>query len=141
MEDWVIWLIAAGALGVGEILTASFFLGPVALAAVPAAIVALAGANAAIQLAVFIVGTLASLVVIRPIAKRHLITPPRIRTGTAALQGESAVVLEPVDRDRGQVKLAGEVWTARAFVEEESFEVGRRVHVVKIEGATALVDD
>jgi membrane protein implicated in regulation of membrane protease activity len=141
VEDWVIWMIAAGALAVGEIVSMGFFLGPVAIAALIGAAVAAAGVGVGGQLAVFVVATVASLAVLRPVARRHLITPPRIRTGTAALQGESAVVLEPVDRDGGQVKLGGEVWSARAFVEGEAFAEGARVRVVRIVGATALVDE
>ena len=83
--------------------------------------------------------SLASLLVLRPIARRHLRTPGQLRTGTAALIGRPAVVLERVDRDGGQVKLAGEVWSARAYDDDEAFEPGARVEVMKIDGATALV--
>jgi membrane protein implicated in regulation of membrane protease activity len=141
VEDWVIWMIAAGALAVGEILSLSFFLGPIAVAAVVASAVALAGGGLAIQLVVFILASAASLLVLRPIARRHLRTPAQLRTGTAALVGAEAVVLERVDRDRGQIKLAGEIWTARAFDEDEVLEEGARVRVMQIEGATALVSD
>ena len=51
------------------------------------------------------------------------------------------MVLERVDRDGGQIKLAGEMWTARAFDEDEVLEPGARVQVMQIEGATALVSD
>lgn len=139
MEDWVWWMIAAGVLAVGEIATLGFFLGPIAIAAVTAAIVALVGGGLALQWIVFIAMSLASLLVLRPIATRHLRTPARLRTGTAALVGSQAVVLERVDRDGGQVKLAGEVWSARSYDEDESFEPGARVEVMKIDGATALV--
>ena len=139
MEDWVWWMVAAGILAVGEIATLSFFLGPIAIAAVLAALAALAGADLAIQLVVFIVASIATLVFIRPIAVRHLKTPPRIRTGTAALVGAAAVVLERTDGNGGQVKIGGEVWSARAFDDDEVFEPGERVDVLKIDGATALV--
>ena len=139
MDEWVWWMIAAGVLAVGEIATLGFFLGPIAIAAVTAAIVALVGGGLAIQWTVFIVMSLASLLVLRPIAARHLRTPAQLRTGTAALVGSQAVVLERVDRDGGQVKLAGEVWSARAYDEDEAFEPGARVEVLKIDGATALV--
>jgi membrane protein implicated in regulation of membrane protease activity len=139
MEDWVWWMIAAGVLAVGEIATLGFFLGPIAIAAVAAAIVALVGGGLAVQWIVFIVMSLASLLVLRPIATRHLRTPAQLRTGTAALVGSQALVLERVDRDGGQVKLAGEVWSARSYDEDESFEPGARVEVMKIDGATALV--
>jgi membrane protein implicated in regulation of membrane protease activity len=139
MDEWVWWMVAAGALAVGEIVTMGFFLGPIALAAVAAAIVALAGAEAAVQWVVFIAMSAASLLVLRPIARRHLRTPARLRSGTAALVGARAVVLKRVDGDGGQVKIGGEVWTARAFDEDHSYEPGERVEVLKIDGATALV--
>ena len=140
MPAWVIWAIAAVALAVGEIATPGlFFLGPVALAAVAAAMVAVLGGGAAVQLVVFIVGALASLATIRPIARRHLQMPARLRTGTAALVGARALVLERIDRHGGRVRIGGEVWSARAFDETQVIEPGTSVEVVKIEGATALV--
>jgi membrane protein implicated in regulation of membrane protease activity len=141
MEAWVIWMVAAGVLAVGEILSLSFFMGPIAVAAVLAAVAALAGGGLAVQLIVFIDASIASLAVLRPIARRHLHTPAQIRTGTAALIGARAVVLERVDRDGGAVKLAGEVWTARAYDDDEVLEPGQRVQVMQIDGATALVAD
>jgi membrane protein implicated in regulation of membrane protease activity len=141
MEEWVWWMIAAGVLAVGEIFTLSFFLGPIAVAAVAAAIVSLVGAGLGIQWIVFIAVSLASLAVLRPIARRHLRTPAQIRTGTAALVGSRAVVLDRVDGDGGQVKIGGEVWSARSFDEDHVFEQGARVEVLEIKGATALVSD
>ena len=139
MDEWVLWMIAAGFLAAGEIFTMGFFLGPIAIAAVLSGLVALAGAGLAIQWVVFIVASLGSLLVLRPIARRHLRTPPRIRTGTAALVGGPATVLERVDSRGGQVKIGGEVWSARAYDEDGSFEPGTRVEVMQIDGATALV--
>ena len=139
MEDWVWWMIAAGGLAVGEIFTMGFFLGPIAVAAVLAAVVSAIGAGMAVSWIVFIVASLASLLVLRPIARRHLISPPRIRTGTAALVGGPATVVERVDANGGCVKIGGEIWTARAYDEDDSFEPGARVEVMKIDGATALV--
>jgi membrane protein implicated in regulation of membrane protease activity len=139
MEDWIWWMIAAGVLAVGEIATMGFFLGPIAVAAVLAAIVGAIGAGVAIQWVVFIAASLGSLLVLRPVARRHLRTPPGIRTGTAALVGGPATVLERVDRSGGQVKIGGEIWSARSYDEDDSFEPGARVEVMKIDGATALV--
>ena len=140
MAAWVIWAIVAVGLAVGEILTPGlFFLGPVALAAVAAAAVAAAGAGLGISLAVFIVGSLASLAILRPIARRHLHMPARLRTGAAALVGSRGLAVERIDAHGGRVKIGGEVWTARAFDESQVIEPGARVEIVKIEGATALV--
>jgi membrane protein implicated in regulation of membrane protease activity len=140
MADWVGWGIAAVLLAVGEIFTPGlFFLGPVALAAVAAAVAALVGAALWLQAVVFVVGSFASLGLLRPIAKAHLSMPHAIRTGTAALEGARAVVVRRVDGQGGLVRIGGEDWSARAYVPDEVFEPGSQVEVARIEGATALV--
>jgi membrane protein implicated in regulation of membrane protease activity len=137
---WLVWSIVAILLAVGEIFTPGmFFLGPVALAAVAAAVVALVGLGVALQLLVFIAGAVGSVWLLRPIAKRHLHMPAALRTGTAALEGARAVVLQRVDVNGGRVRIGGEEWSARSYMEDQVFEPGARVEVVKIEGATALV--
>jgi membrane protein implicated in regulation of membrane protease activity len=136
----VLWLIAAVLLAIGELLTPGlFFLGPVAVAAVGAAITAGIGGGIVLQLIVFIAVSVASLAFLRPIARRHVHMPELMRTGTAALVGKKAVVLQRVDANGGLVRIGGEDWSARAFFEEQTLEPGARVEVAKIEGATALV--
>lgn len=139
MPAWVIWLIVAAALAVGEVATLGLVLGFVAAGAVIAAVVALAGAGAVFQLIAFIAGAVALLGLLRPVATRHLRTPHAIRTGAAALVGARALVLERVDAQGGRVKIGGEVWSARSFDETQVIEPGATVEVFKIEGATALV--
>lgn len=139
MPDWLIWLLGSGALAIGEISTLAFVLGPIALAALVTAAAAALGGGLVVQLAVFIVASIASLAIVRPIAKRHLRMPAKVRSGTAALVGQSALVLERVDLHGGQIKLAGEVWTARAFEGAGTFDPGTTVQVVEIAGATAIV--
>jgi membrane protein implicated in regulation of membrane protease activity len=136
---WAIWLILAAVLGVAEVLTLTFFLGAVALAAVVAALVAVAGGNLLLQLAAFVGASALSVWLLRPVARRHVHTPPAIRTGTAALVGQRAVVLERVDEHSGRVRIGGEEWSARAFFEGQVIEPGTRVEVARIEGASALV--
>jgi len=139
VPDWVLWVVLAAALAIGEVLTLGFLLGLIALAAVLAGVVAALGAGVVVQLVVFIAASIASIALIRPIAQRHLRTPARLRTGTAALVGAKGVVTERVDDLSGQVKIGGEVWSARAFLDGQVLEPGARVEVAKIEGATALV--
>jgi membrane protein implicated in regulation of membrane protease activity len=140
MPVWLVWAIVAVLLAVGEIFTPGmFFLGPVALAAVAAGIVAAVGLGVVVQLLVFIGGSIASVWILRPIARRHLHMPAALRTGTAALEGARAVVVQRVDANGGRVRIGGEEWSARAYMDDQVFEPGARVEVVKIEGATALV--
>jgi membrane protein implicated in regulation of membrane protease activity len=140
MTGLILWAVAAVLLAIGELVTPGlFFLGPVAVAAVAAAVAAGLGGGVILQFLVFIAGSLASLAVLRPVARRHLHMPALARTGTAALVGTKALVLQRVDANGGRVRIGGEEWSARAFFDEQVLEPGKRVEVAKIEGATALV--
>jgi membrane protein implicated in regulation of membrane protease activity len=136
---WAVWIVLAAALAVGEVFTLTFLLGLIAAAALAAAVAAALGAGLVVQLIVFIAVSIASIALLRPIAKAHLRTPARLRTGTAALVGARAVVVERVDDDGGRVRIGGEEWSARSFVDGQVIEPGTRVEVAQIEGATALV--
>jgi len=136
----VVWIVIAVALAVGEVLTPGlFFLGPVAVAAAAAAVAAGLGAGSAWSIVVFLVGSLASLAVLRPIARRHVRLPALSRTGVDALVGRKALVTRRVDSVGGRVRIGGEEWSARTYLDGEVLEEGVTVDVVKIEGATALV--
>ncbi len=139
MDDWVLWLIAAVVLGAGEVLTTSFYLAPFAGGALAAMVASLAGLGIVPAAVVFLVVSVALLAALRPVARRHRQMPPSLRTGTAALVGRTATVVDRVAHDAGTVKLEGEVWTARSYDEDEVLEPGERVHVLEIRGATALV--
>jgi membrane protein implicated in regulation of membrane protease activity len=136
---FVVWIVAAVLLAIGEVLTpGAFFLGPVALAAGAAAVVALFAGGVASTI-VFIVAALLSLAVLRPIARRHVRMPQLTRTGTDALIGRKAVVTKRVDAAGGRVRIGGEEWSARAYLDDGVYAEGATVDVVRIEGATALV--
>jgi membrane protein implicated in regulation of membrane protease activity len=136
---FVAWVVAAVLLAIGEVLTPGlFFLGPVALAAAAAAIVALV-AGGIVSVIVFIVAALLSLAVLRPIARSHIRMPALSRTGTDALVGRRAVVTRRVDALGGRVRIGGEEWSARSYLDNEVYAEGTTVDVVRIEGATALV--
>jgi membrane protein implicated in regulation of membrane protease activity len=138
--SWLVWVLVAVALGVGELLTPGlFFLGPVALAAIAAAVAALLGAGTAGSTIVFIVCSVASLLILRPVAKQHVRLPAISRTGTDALVGRKAVVTRRTDVHGGRVRIGGEEWTARTYLDGEVIEEGQTVDVIQIEGATALV--
>jgi membrane protein implicated in regulation of membrane protease activity len=141
MQVWVIWLIAAGILGVGEMHQGGFYLAPFALGAAIAAIVSLLGAGAALSAVVFVATSTLVFATLRPVARRHRHLPPSIRTGAAALIGRPAIVLERIANDEGVgcVRIGGEVWTARSYDDDEVIDAGERVEVVEIRGATALV--
>ena len=140
MVSWIVWLIVAAVLGVAELLTMTFAFGLIAIAAVVAAVVGAFHLDLGVQLAAFVAAAGAGLVFIRPVAIRHLKQPPELRTGAAALVGRSAIVLQEVNEHSGRVRIDGEEWTSRPYLDETLvIPIGARVDVMQIKGATALV--
>ncbi|MCW7944665.1 membrane protein [Streptomyces hygroscopicus] len=139
IDAWLWWLIGAAGLGIGLVITAMPELGMLAVGAIAAAVVGGLGGDAVLQVVVFAVVSVALIAVVRPIAARHGAQRPQLATGIDALKGRQAVVLERVDGNGGRIKLAGEIWSARALNTELTYEVGQEVDVVDIEGATAIV--
>lgn len=140
MVSWIVWLIVAAVLGVAELVTMTFAFGLIAVAAVVAAVVGAFHIDLGIQLAAFVAAAGAGLGFVRPIAIRHIKQPPALRTGAAALVGRSAVVSEEVNEHSGRVRIDGEEWSSRPYLDESLvIPVGTRVDVMQIKGATALV--
>jgi membrane protein implicated in regulation of membrane protease activity len=139
MGTWIIWLVVAAVLGVAEVMTATLAFGLVAAAALVGAGVGFAGGNAALQFGAFAIASAAGLGIVRPFAMRHIRQPPLLRTGTAALVGRSAYVLDDVTAQGGRVRIGGEEWSARPYDETLTIPKGTTVDVMQIEGAIALV--
>jgi membrane protein implicated in regulation of membrane protease activity len=142
MGAWFVWVIAAGALGVAEMLTMGLFLAPFAVGAVVAGVLSAIGTAFAVSAVAFAVTALLLLFAARPLVLARRRVPARIRTGTAALVGSRALVVERIAFPHpGAIKIDGEVWTARAYGEDEVIEPGAIVDVIEIRGATALVTE
>jgi membrane protein implicated in regulation of membrane protease activity len=143
MDAWVVWLIAAVVFGVGEIATLGFFLAPFAGGALVAALISGAGGGALVSWAAFLIVAVTLLAALRPLARSHRRLPPMLRTGTAALVGKTGMVVERIANNEGVgcVRIDGEVWTARSYDDDEVIEAGKKVQIVEIRGATALVTE
>jgi membrane protein implicated in regulation of membrane protease activity len=139
VDAWVAWLIIAVVLAGAEAATAGLMLIMFSGGALAASLASLAGAGVVGSAAVFAIVSVALIAFVRPIAARHVYQPPMERTGTAALIGSQALVLEAVDGSTGRIKLAGEIWSARTLDESARFEPGEKVSVFEIDGATAVV--
>jgi membrane protein implicated in regulation of membrane protease activity len=136
---WAGWFTAAALLGVTELLSMDFVLLMVALGLAGGGLSALVGATLPLQILVAVVIAMGTLVFVRPSVVRKLHHGPELTTGHAALVGRSAVVVEEITSQGGQVKLAGEVWTARPYDESLVIPAGSTVDVFEIRGATAVV--
>lgn len=140
MSVAVIWLVFALGLAAAEVLTGDMFLLMLSGGALAAA-----GSNWLLDLplwadgAVFLVVSVLLLALVRPALRRRLAPGAGLPEPVKALEGKNALVLDRVSRHHGQVKLDGEVWTARALNDDDVFEPGEQVTVMHIDGATAVV--
>jgi membrane protein implicated in regulation of membrane protease activity len=142
MAGWIVWLVVAAGFGAAELLAGagSFFLAPFAIGAALAAIAESAAGETAAAV-VFVVASVMTLMSVRPLVHRRLMSGPALRTGGAALVGKRALVTERISNHEGvgMVRIDSDVWTARSFDEDVVIEAGTSVQVVDIKGATALV--
>ena len=139
MPAALIWLIAALALAGAEALTGDLFLLMLGGGALAAAGSSLIFDQLWIDGAVFALVSVLLLVLVRPALRRHFQSGTGLPEPARALEGKSALVLDRVGRHEGQVKLDGEIWTARPYNDDDVFEPGDHVTVVHIDGATAVV--
>jgi membrane protein implicated in regulation of membrane protease activity len=133
------WLLAGVALCVLELFTLAFVLGMVGIGALTAAVAALLGAPLWLQLVAFTGSSAALLVFARPPVQRALNRGPWATTDARALTGSTAIVVERVSDDSGQVRLNGELWRARPYAGTGPVDAGRPVSVAEVNGATLLV--
>lgn len=142
MDDWVYWMIVAVVLAAAELAVfTGFIFGPLAAAAVVSAIVAAVGASTEIQLGVFLILGIVSILALRPVAKRHLSTQPELRSNVDALIGKEGRVLERLSGDKlGLIRFDNDNWTARPAPGITEIAPETKVRVVHIAGATAIVE-
>ncbi|MDT5265183.1 MAG: hypothetical protein QOI90_1809 [Mycobacterium sp.] len=139
MPVWLIWLVAALALAGAEALTGDLFLLMLSGGALAAVGSSLLVDNYVVDGVVFLVVALLLLVLVRPALRRRFAAGTGLPEPMKALEGKSALVLDRVGRHEGQVKLDGEVWTARPLNDNDVYEAGDHVTIMRIDGATAVV--
>jgi membrane protein implicated in regulation of membrane protease activity len=139
---WLLWLIAAGLFGVGEMVSLDLVLLMFAGGALGGMSVALLGFDVVWQLVAFIAVSGLLLATVRPIAKRHLTdkTPLQL-DGVDTLIGRTAKVSQAVDSAGGRIRLGADEWSARSQHGGEIFPVGHTVRIMQVDGATAVVGE
>jgi membrane protein implicated in regulation of membrane protease activity len=136
---WAAWVGAAVLLAIAELLSMDFVLLMLAVGALGGAVTAAFGGSLPLQVIVAVAVAMGTLMFVRPSIVRKVHSGPELTTGHAALVGRQAVVTAEITAQGGQVKLAGETWTARPFDDSITIPVGATVDVFEIRGATAVV--
>ncbi|WP_308114003.1 NfeD family protein [Kineosporia corallincola] len=139
-QAWLIWIGLAVVAGIIEITSLDFFFLMLAGGALAASAADALGAGVPLQVVVFAAASGVLLALARPPLKAWAGRGDPVLTGTAALVGTEARVVEPVTETSGLVRLSGEIWSARVEPGEQSLEIDSPVHVVRIDGATAVVE-
>ena len=125
---------------VSEIISLTLVLGMLGVGALAAAGIAFAGFGPLLQVLGFAAASTALLLFVRPPVKAALDRGGTTeRTDVRMLQGASAVVVQRVSDDSGQVRLNGELWRARPYAGTGPVDVGKPVSVAAVEGATLLI--
>ncbi|ASW55855.1 NfeD family protein [Plantactinospora sp. KBS50] len=138
----LLWIVLGAALAIAELFTTTLFLIMFSVGAFAAAGAAALGAPVSVQALVFAVVSVLTVLLGRPGLQRRRLAQEDGEGrpfGAAAIEGQRALVLERVDTDSGQVKIDGELWSARSFDATQVFEPGERVQVIEVRGVTALV--
>ncbi len=135
----VLWLIIGIVLVVAEVLSGAFVLVMLGSAALVAALVAALGVSPVISAVVFAAAAAAGITLARPALVRRMHAVDHVKTNVDALLGSKALVINTVTAHEGQVKVNGEIWSARSYDETEVLEPGRTVTIMSISGATAVV--
>lgn len=139
-NGWVLWLVLFLGLAAVETLTLDLFFLMLSVGALGALVAALAGAGLVLQIVVFAVVSLLMILLVRPVAVRHLTRGSADQLNNIdRLVGAAALALEPVTAHSGTVKIGGDTWTARSS-DGTALPAGTRLSVARIDGATAVVE-
>jgi membrane protein implicated in regulation of membrane protease activity len=136
----LLWLVLGVLLIVSEVVSLTLVLGMLGIGALVAAGVAFAGLGLVLQVLAFAGASTGLLLFVRPPVKAALDRAGTTeRTDVRMLQGATAVVVQQVTDDSGQVRLNGELWRARPYAGTGPVDVGKPVSVAAVEGATLLI--
>ena len=141
MNYWaIIWLVLMVVFIAMEAATVQLISTWFAVGALASMIVCLLGAEVWLQLVVFFTVSIVLLSLLFPMARKHL-KPKLVATNADALVNRICVVTEDIDPvEGGRVKLGDVTWSARTEGEAE-IPAGKRVKVLKIQGAKVIVEE
>ena len=139
MGGVVFWVVLAAALIIIELFTTQFVCIWFAVGALFAAFTSFAGAPLLIQLVIFLVVSVATVWVGRPLLMEKM-APSQMKTNTELMIGQTGVVLEEINnaKEAGRVEVSGLYWTARS--EDGSvLAAGARILTTRLDGVKLIV--
>lgn len=137
---WVFWLIAAGVFFIIEMATIGFLSFWLGLGALLAMVTSFFVDNIIVQAVVFLVTSTLLIIFTRPLVNKFIKVPKEVKTNAYSIIGKKGVVVSKINNIEGvgQIKIDGEVWSAKASSDEE-IEKNTEVEIVEIDGVKAVV--
>lgn len=139
-HSWAIWFSLTLLLAIAEILSLDLVLVMLAAGALAGGVTALiAPALWWLQVLVAVVVSVLSLLVLRPTLIKRVRSMPGYRSALASMVGRPGRVTQKVDAVEGEIKVDGQVWSARAYDESMVLDPGTEVEVFELDGTVAVV--
>lgn len=141
MNMTIFWLIAFILFVVGEAVTVGLVSIWFAVGSLGALLTAALGGGLWLQIAVFLILSALSLMLLKPLSRRWMAGHKAARTNADRVIGETALVTEDIDNTMatGQVQVDGQIWTARS-AHGVVIPAGSRVKVLSIQGVKVMVE-
>ena len=139
MNEYIFWAIAIVVFAILEAITTQLVSGWFIAGSIAALITKWLGAPFYLQLIVFVGISAITLILTRPLIKKHL-TPKNEPTNADRVIGQTGVVTEAIDNMGavGQVKVDGQIWSARS-TDGSVIEEGKQVEIERIDGVKLIV--
>lgn len=137
---WVFWLIAAGVFFIIEMATIGFLVFWLGIGALLAMVTSFITDSIFIQALVFVVTSTLLLIFTRPLVNKFIKTPKELKTNAYSIIGKKAIVISKINNIEGigQIKIDGEVWSAKSF-DDEDIPEDTEVEITEIDGVKAVV--
>lgn len=136
---WYIWLIAAGAFFIGEIITVGFLLFWLGVSALLAMVSSFITDSLFIQTLVFVVSSCILISFTKPLINKFVNKNDSAKTNAFSLIDKQGVVVSKITpSENGQVKINGEIWSATS-ANNMTIDVGQKVEIQKIDGVKLVV--
>lgn len=139
-NSWAIWLGLAVLLAVAEFLSLDLVLIMFAVGALAGAGVAAVAPGALwLQILVATGVAIGTLLLLRPTLMARVRSMPGYRSVTDKMVGSAGVAVSQITYDGGEIKVAGQSWSARTLSAGQVIAQGVEIEVYEIDGAIAVV--
>jgi membrane protein implicated in regulation of membrane protease activity len=140
MQPYIVWLIIAGIMFVGEIATTGFLIFWIGIGALIAMGLSFFVDNTLVQVVVFVLSSISLIALTKPLMDKF--KPKETPSNVYTILGKTALVSKTIDNAKadGQIKIDGDIWAAKSE-NGEIINEGSKVEVLKIDGVKTIVKE